>query len=87
MDKMGDDPKPIPDETATTGQMFFEEPKFAYEGQNLTAQMRPSGLIELTTPVATKPPVPLIAMSTVRREKFNFAQGLELTRRPDKNGR
>lgn len=98
--------KAIPDETATTEQMFFEEPVFAYEGQKLTAQMRPSGLIEITAPVAKKPPVPeeaaglilvqknqnydplqVTATSTVRREKFNFAQGLELTRRPDKNGR
>lgn len=104
----GDVPKSkaIPSEEAVTEQMFFEEPVFGYEGQNLTAQMRPSGLIELTSPVKTKPPVPeeaaglilvqknqnydplqVTATSIVRRQKFNFAQGLELTRRPDKNGR
>lgn len=95
-----------PSEEAEVGQMFFEEPVFAYEGQNLSAQMRPSGLIEITAPVAKKKPEPEVAAglilvqknknydplqvtatSTVRREKFNFAQGLELTRRPDKNGR
>lgn len=102
--------KAIPSEEAVTEQMFFtDEPVFGYEGQKLTTQMRPSGLIEITSPVARKEPEnipmvpvgglvnikhtyvegpPPIATGTyVRREKFNFAQGLELTRRPDKNGR